>query len=95
MAIYRLLLSPITTAGVVPGDIIFVGPGPVCCDCVLVKGEVAVDESSLTGESMPVSKASIDRHGPKRYSETDHKGCTLYAGTYVLDNVIVGEDIIR
>ncbi|KNC74187.1 hypothetical protein SARC_13256, partial [Sphaeroforma arctica JP610] len=34
-----------------------------CCDAVLVNGEAVVDESSLTGESMPLHKTQlIDNH---------------------------------
>lgn len=62
-----------------PGDVIRVRPGekmPV--DGILVKGHTAVDESMLTGESMPVSKemgdaiigASMNKNGSIDYRAT-------------------------
>lgn len=51
----------------VPGDRVLVKPGEsVALDGVVDRGESAVDESSITGESIPVAKAGGDR---------------LYAGT--------------
>lgn len=43
---------------VVPGDIMLVGEGDrICADAVLIAGDIlSVDESSLTGESAPISK---------------------------------------
>lgn len=61
------------------GDVIIVRPGesmPV--DGIVLQGETSVDESMLTGESMPVSKspgdsvigASINKNGAVRYQAT-------------------------
>lgn len=39
----------------VPGDLI--DPAEeIMCDCIVVKGEIYVNEASLTGESMPIGK---------------------------------------
>jgi len=44
-----------------PGDIIEIKPGArIPADGALVQGETAIDESSVTGESMPVHKATGD-----------------------------------
>ncbi|MDR2490145.1 MAG: heavy metal translocating P-type ATPase [Spirochaetaceae bacterium] len=52
---------------VVPGDIIIVKPGAkIPVDGVVTEGETSVDESMLTGESMPVDK----RAGCKVYGAT-------------------------
>ena len=41
----------------VPGDIILFNEKiKLPCDCVLISGEVIVNECSLTGESVPVRK---------------------------------------
>jgi len=46
---------------VVPGDLIIVRPGEkVPTDGLIVSGESSVDESMLTGESIPVAKAAGD-----------------------------------
>ena len=42
----------------VPGDIVKVETGPVPCDLLLLRGAAVCDESTLTGESMPVQRLS-------------------------------------
>ncbi|MEP7066440.1 MAG: heavy metal translocating P-type ATPase [Gemmatimonadota bacterium] len=64
---------------VVPGDVLLVRPGErIPVDGEIVQGSSAVDESMLTGESMPVEKrvgdrvigATINRTGAFRYRAT-------------------------
>ncbi|EGV66420.1 hypothetical protein PSN45_002982 [Yamadazyma tenuis] len=45
----------------VPGDIFEVDPSlnAMPCDCLLINGEVIVNESMLTGESVPVTKSCL------------------------------------
>ncbi|CAD7926123.1 unnamed protein product, partial [Amoebophrya sp. A120] len=45
----------------IPGDVIAISNGlTLPCDCVLLKGYVVLDESSLTGEAMPIQKFRLD-----------------------------------
>ncbi len=47
--------------GIVPGDIIMLKLGDVVpADCYLLSGELSVDQSALTGESMPISVVAAD-----------------------------------
>ena len=50
----------------VPGDVIFLptdGGFVMECDSVLVEGTCVVDESMLTGESIPITKVSQSKRG--------------------------------
>lgn len=74
-----------TSDSLVPGDIIKVPEGIVLpCDLVLISGGAIMNEAILTGESIPVMKASL----PAIHSETYHiNECskyTLYGGTAVI-----------
>lgn len=52
----------IETEAVVPGDIVLVCPGEkIPVDGVLTEGSSAIDESMLTGESIPVEKKAGDK----------------------------------
>ena len=71
--------SEVPIEEVVEGDIIVVRPGEkMSVDGVVISGETAVDESMLTGESMPVTKgkgdsiigASINKNGSVKYKAT-------------------------
>ena len=69
----------VPTAEVVLGDIVIVRPGDkIPVDGIVVEGETQVDESMLTGESMPVKKtegssvagATINKSGAFRFRAT-------------------------
>lgn len=61
----------------VPGDLIILEAGDkVPADCHIVKGELNVDESMLTGESLPVTKSTED---------------LIFAGTLVVKGKIRAE----
>lgn len=83
---------------IVPGDLIGVEQGLIPCDLVLVKGSVVVDESMLTGESMPVAKAPVESSSTKHYDPVHGKKHTLYCGTHVQgkaqseEKFVIGEE---
>jgi len=60
---YRTVLT-VTDSTLVPGDRFLVQEGTTLpCDAILITGRVIVDESMLTGESIPVSKQPVDLVG--------------------------------
>ena len=60
----------ISTFDVVLDDIVLLSAGKqICCDCVITSGEIEVNESMLTGESLPVKKRTGD---------------ALFAGSFVV-----------
>ena len=71
--------AQVPISSVLPGDLLLVRPGEkVPVDAVVVDGESAVDESMLTGESLPVEKtrgcevfgATINKMGAFRFKAT-------------------------
>ncbi|KAJ2083021.1 hypothetical protein H4R24_001137 [Coemansia sp. RSA 988] len=74
----------LSTIDLVPGDTFRVSVGMhVPCDAVILGGNIVVDESSLTGEPLPIRKFPIrddhgvhDQHGAGKIN-------TLFAGTSV------------
>lgn len=59
------------------------------CDLLILAGSCVVDESILTGESVPLMKDSIDAINNAQEIldlKSSHKGNVLYCGTEVLQN---------
>ncbi|KAI9209570.1 uncharacterized protein BJ171DRAFT_484440 [Polychytrium aggregatum] len=70
----------------VPGDVVAVESSEhvLSVDCVLVDGGAVADESSLTGEALPVAKFPI-KNDAKTFSVSEPpKANTLYAGCHIL-----------
>lgn len=60
------------------------------CDALLVSGTCTVDESSLTGESVPVTKISLTNNSEGEEDKKEggleaNKKCMLFAGTFILN----------
>ncbi|XP_048833620.1 polyamine-transporting ATPase 13A3 isoform X1 [Brienomyrus brachyistius] len=78
----------------VPGDVIVIPTNGTImpCDAVLVSGTCIVNESMLTGESVPVTKTNLPNPGQVAkgsagdgiYSVEEHKRHTLFCGTTVI-----------
>ncbi|KAK3105212.1 hypothetical protein FSP39_019931 [Pinctada imbricata] len=77
----------------VPGDVIVI-PQHGClltCDAVLKSGTCIVNESMLTGESVPVTKTPLtSQEDDEIYSPDTHKRHTLFSGTKVLQTRYYG-----
>ncbi|XP_047526862.1 polyamine-transporting ATPase 13A3-like isoform X1 [Vanessa atalanta] len=83
----------VNASRLVPGDVLVLPPdGCVMpCDAMLLTGTCIVNESMLTGESVPVMK------GPpcisqEVYSTDTHKRHTLFAGTHVIQTRFYGNN---
>jgi Ca2+-transporting ATPase len=76
-------LRAVPSERLVPGDVIAVKPGSyICADCRLLESEqLTVDESALTGESLPVTKAPQTLDDPA-LALADRRNM-LYMGTRV------------
>ncbi|XP_067658890.1 polyamine-transporting ATPase 13A3-like isoform X3 [Haliotis asinina] len=78
----------------VPGDVIAIPPHGcvMMCDAVLVAGTCIVNESMLTGESVPVTKTPLShQEDEEMYSPENHKRHTLFAGTHVVQTRYYGQ----
>ncbi|OAJ42778.1 hypothetical protein BDEG_26191 [Batrachochytrium dendrobatidis JEL423] len=74
-------------SNLVPGDVIEIeaSHNELSVDCVLVKGQVVADESSLTGEALPVAKFPIKNIDRVYNREESEKTNTLIAGCHILE----------
>ncbi|KAM5165293.1 polyamine-transporting ATPase 13A3 [Mantella aurantiaca] len=82
----------ILSTDLVPGDLMLIPPNGTImpCDAVLISGTCIVNESMLTGESVPVTKTNLPDSSNSRggqdeiYSTEIHKRHTLFCGTNVI-----------
>ncbi|CAG2100663.1 unnamed protein product [Medioppia subpectinata] len=79
----------------VPGDVIILSTHNnhfiVECDAVLMSGSCIMDESMLTGESVPISKVSLTEDPNSLYYPKTHKINTLFSGTQLLEQAKIGD----
>lgn len=80
-------VKEIISNDLVPGDIIFVPENTrMPWDAILLAGSCIVNESMLTGESIPVIKNPLPLSINDRYDPTEDKIHTLYSGTEIIQN---------
>ena len=71
------------------------------CDAVLISGTCIVNESMLTGESVPVTKSALPHHDLDAEAEAEtydpevHKRHTLFAGTTVIQTRFYGQSVVK
>lgn len=69
-----------------PGDIIEIEDGQIMpCDIVLLNGSCIMNESTLTGESIPVIKSALTYCSNKYSPNEEGKQSTLFAGTICIE----------
>lgn len=74
----------VSSKDLVPGDVIEVVSGAhMSCDCILLSGNAVMDESSLTGEPLPIRKFPLHIDDGHYDSMGAGKMSTLFAGTIV------------
>ncbi|CCD71142.1 Cation-transporting ATPase [Caenorhabditis elegans] len=72
---------------IVPGDVLVIPPQGcmMYCDAVLLNGTCIVNESMLTGESIPITKSAISDDGHEKIFSIDKHGKNIiFNGTKVL-----------
>ncbi|KFP81420.1 putative cation-transporting ATPase 13A2, partial [Apaloderma vittatum] len=90
----------VSSAELVPGDCISLPTDGtvVPCDAALLTGECMVNESMLTGESVPVMKTPLlagSQAASTLYSPEEHRRHTLFCGTQVIQaKSYVGKEVL-
>ncbi|OCT73393.1 hypothetical protein XELAEV_18036370mg [Xenopus laevis] len=79
----------VNSPDLVPGDCIILPPEGILmpCDAALLSGECMVNESMLTGESVPEMKTPLTdgpQAGGTPYCPEEHKRHTLFGGTQII-----------
>ncbi|XP_077572941.1 polyamine-transporting ATPase 13A3 isoform X2 [Stigmatopora nigra] len=98
-------IEEVMSTDLVPGDVIVIpSNGTIMpCDAVLVSGTCIVNESMLTGESVPVTKTNLPNQllgesGDEAniaYSIDEHKRHTLFCGTNVIQTRFYTGELVK
>ncbi|XP_069069267.1 polyamine-transporting ATPase 13A3 isoform X1 [Pleurodeles waltl] len=97
-------VEEILSTDLVPGDIIIIPPNGTImpCDSVLLSGTCIVNESMLTGESVPVTKTNLPNPSKESKAEEDevynpevHKRHTLFCGTNVIQTRFYTGELVK
>ncbi|XP_060532708.1 polyamine-transporting ATPase 13A3 isoform X2 [Cylas formicarius] len=89
-----LSMESVSTELLVPGDIMEI-PSHGCimhCDAILLTGNCILNESMLTGESVPVTKTALPNIQGLTYDPKEHARHTLFCGTQVIQTRYFGDE---
>lgn len=84
-----------------PGDILLIPPNGCIlqCDAIIMNGTVIVNESVLTGESVPITKVALseldDEEEELTFLFREHSKHVLYCGTKVLQTRFYGGKYVQ
>uniref|UniRef100_A0A452RAB0 ATPase 13A3 n=1 Tax=Ursus americanus TaxID=9643 RepID=A0A452RAB0_URSAM len=104
VSVCRVNEEEIFSTDLVPGDVMVIPlNGTVMpCDAVLINGTCIVNESMLTGESVPVTKTNLPNPsvdikgmGDEFYSPEIHKRHTLFCGTTVIQTRFYTGELVK
>uniref|UniRef100_A0A673YIZ9 Polyamine-transporting ATPase 13A3 n=1 Tax=Salmo trutta TaxID=8032 RepID=A0A673YIZ9_SALTR len=103
VSVCRANIEEALSTDLVPGDVMVIpSNGTIMpCDAVLVSGTCIVNESMLTGESVPVTKTNLpnpgegDKEGDVAYSMEEHKRHTLFCGTHVIQTRFYSGELVK
>ncbi|TMS20714.1 putative cation-transporting ATPase 13A3 [Larimichthys crocea] len=97
-------IEEILSTDLVPGDLMVIpSNGTIMpCDAVLVSGTCIVNESMLTGESVPVTKTNLPNpvsggreESDSAYNTEEHKRHTLFCGTHVIQTRFYTGELVK
>ncbi|CAH6722142.1 vacuolar cation-transporting ATPase Ypk9p [[Candida] jaroonii] len=90
----------ISSDDLVPGDIFEIDPSlnAMPCDALLINGETIVNESMLTGESVPISKVAVSDDQLFNIKDNLHVGLSrsfLYNGTRIMKQKSTNDEPVK
>lgn len=88
----------VDSSSLVPGDVFDASDATLAvfpCDAFLLSGDAIVNESMLTGESVPVSKIPVKDDAVRAYAKEDKKGSTEVDANLAKHYLFSGTKIIR
>ena len=91
-------MTPKSSTELVPGDIIILPTHcsfTIECDAILLNGSCIVDESFLTGESVPLCKVALTEDPNMLYTPNTHNKNTLFCGTEVIHAQSLNETLAK